>query len=61
MNQTLLFLAKVVFKKKMPQQHTEKIEWKILLGKIALVPDAVNYWLPSYFAVALIRDLLLKL
>lgn len=34
MNQTLLFLAKVVFKKKkMPQQHTEKIEWKILLGK----------------------------
>lgn len=45
----------------MPQQHTEKIEWKILLGKIALVPDAVNYWLPSHFAVALIRDLLLKL
>lgn len=46
MNQTLLFLAKVVFKKKMPQQHTEKIEWKILLGKIALVTDAVTTGCP---------------
>ena len=28
--------------KKMPQQHTEKIEWETLLGKIALVTDAVT-------------------
>lgn len=40
MNQTLLFLAKVPFFL-MPHQHTEKIEWKTLLGKISLVTDAV--------------------
>lgn len=25
----------------MPHRHTENIEWKTLLGKISLVPDAV--------------------
>lgn len=41
MNQTMLFLAKVALKKKKPYQHTEKLEWKTLLGKIPLVADTV--------------------
>lgn len=38
MNQAMLFLAKVALKK-MSRQHAEKLEWKAILGKIALVTD----------------------
>ena len=41
-----IFGKSCLLKKKMPQQHTEKIEWKILLGKIALVTDAVTTGCP---------------